>query len=286
MSTEQTEVVRPTAEATGSAATRAFRENAPREATGSVSAARVSAIARDVLARIHAAIREHDVTYPEYQAAKQWLIEVGEAGEWPIFLDVFVESVVEQVHNAERVGTKGSILGPYYLAGQKAFAGRCTLPMRPNEQGTPLVFEGQVKGTGGEPVAGAVLDVWQADANGYYSGFAPDIPDGNLRGAVTTGSDGRFEISTIQPAPYEIPKDGPTGKLLAVADWHAWRPAHLHLIVRGSGYSNITTQLYFAGGPWLDNDVASATKPELILAPKRDEGGNLRVTYDFVLDPA
>ncbi|HWL87716.1 MAG TPA: dioxygenase [Polyangiaceae bacterium] len=286
MSTEQTETVRPTATMTGRAATRAFREGGAHEGTGRASAARVSALARDVLARIHEVIREHDVTYPEYQAVKQWLIEVGEAGEWPLFLDVFAESVVEQVHNARREGTKGSILGPYYLPGQRALPARCTLPMRADEPGLPLIVEGQVRGLDGEPIAGAVLDLWQADAHGYYSGFAPEIPDGNLRGVITTGADGRFEIRTIQPAPYEIPKDGPTGKLLSAAEWHAWRPAHLHLIVRGRGYRNIITQLYFEGGSWLDDDVASATKPELVLAPKPDAWGVQRVTYDFVLDPA
>ena len=46
---------------------------------------------------------------------------------------------------------------------------------------------------------------------GYYSHFAPHIPDGNLRGTIVADDEGRFEITTIQPAPYQIPTDGPTG---------------------------------------------------------------------------
>ena len=96
--------------------------------------------------------------------------------------------------------------------------------------------------------------------------------------------EGRFEIRTIQPAPYQIPTDGPTGKLIEAAGWHPWRPAHLHLIVSAPDHRAITTQLYFTGGEWLDSDVASAVKPELILDPQDAGDGTSRVEYDFVLE--
>lgn len=274
----------PTAAGSGASATEAFR--AGRRDAHSVPPERVDAVARAVLLGVHQAIREHDVTYPEFQAAKQWLMDVGEGGEWPLFLDVFVEHVVEEVAARTQDGTKGSIQGPYYLPGQEKLPSKTALPMRGNEKGTPLVFAGQVRDIEGNPVAAAELDIWHADNDGYYSGFAPDIPDGTLRGVVVSDGQGRFEIATVQPAPYQIPTDGPTGKLIAAAGWHAWRPAHLHLIVRAPGYRPITTQLYFAGGEWLDSDVAEATKPELVLDPRRHEDGRLRATYDFVLEPA
>jgi catechol 1,2-dioxygenase len=226
------------------------------------------------------------VTYPEYQAAKQWLIEVGQSGEWPLFLDVFVEHVVEEVTTHGRHGSKGTIEGPYYLPGQALLPAAATLPMRDSEKGEPLAFTGQVRAVDGSPLTGAQLDIWHADADGLYSGFAPGIPDGNLRGVITADHAGRFEIHTMLPAPYEIPKDGPTGKLIAAAGWHAWRPAHLHLIVSAPGYQKLTTQLYFHGGGWLDSDVAQAVKPELILRPETGPDGARHVRYDFVLDPA
>src|SRR5271168_4956069 len=95
-----------TAAHSGSAATEAFRESATRRETAAADSARIDLIARDLLRRIHDVIREHDVTYPEYQAAKQWLIEVGESGEWPLFLDVFVEHAVEEVATQDRHGSK------------------------------------------------------------------------------------------------------------------------------------------------------------------------------------
>jgi catechol 1,2-dioxygenase len=277
----------PTAAGSGASATTAFRSSEQhRGGLGAVSPERVSAVARAVLAAVHQVIREEQVTYPEYQAAKAWLIEVGEGGEWPLFLDVFVEHVVEKVAGEWQQGTRGTILGPYYLPGQQRLPARTALPMRAGEQGTPLLFTGRVTSLHGEPVAGAELDIWQADDDGYYSGFAPHIPDGNLRGVVVTGEDGRFEISTIQPAPYQIPTDGPTGKLIGAAGWHPWRPAHLHLLVRAPGYRQITTQLYFSGGQWLDSDVAQAVKPDLVLTPEENGDGTRRAAYDFVLEPA
>ncbi|WP_028928875.1 catechol 1,2-dioxygenase [Pseudonocardia asaccharolytica] len=275
----------PTAAGSGASATEAFRASRQQTEGAAVSAERVSAVVTAVLDGVRAAVREHQVTYPEYQAAKQWLIDVGEGGEWPLFLDVFVEHVVEQNAAQTQEGTKGTILGPYYLPDQKRLPAVTALPMRPDEPGTPLVFAGQVRDTAGTPLAGAEVDIWQNDTAGYYSGFAPDIPEGNLRGVVVTDDHGRFEITTIHPVPYQIPTDGPTGALIEAAGWHPWRPAHLHLLVRAPGHRQITTQLYFTGGEWLESDVATATKPELVLAPA-ERDGRLRVDYDFVLEPA
>ena len=279
-----TEKHAPTAAGSGASATESFRR-ASSQGGAAVSAERVDAVVRAVLEGVHAAIRTHKVTYPEFQAAKKWLIEVGEGGEWPLFLDVFVEHVVEEVAAQTQQGTKGSILGPYYLPDQQRLPSPATLPMRPDESGTPLVLTGQVRDVDGTPVAGAELDIWQADEQGYYSGFAPGIPDGNLRGVIVTDGQGRFEITTVRPAPYQIPTDGPTGQMIEAAGWHPWRPAHLHLMVRHAGFRTITTQLYFAGGEWLESDVAEAVKPELVLEPTVDERGASVASYDFELEP-
>jgi catechol 1,2-dioxygenase len=59
------------------------------------------------------------------------------------------------------------------------------------------------------------------------------------------------------------------------------------LKVSARGYHLITTQLYFEGGEYLDSDIASATKPQLIIAPgEAGDGSGAEVTYDFVLDPS
>ena len=96
----------------------------------------------------------------------------------------------------------------------------------------------------------------------------PGPPEGNLRGQVRTDADGRYEFITVIPGPYTIPLDGPTGKMTAAAGWSPWRPAHIHLIVSAEGYEPLVTQLFIDTSDYLDSDVASAVKPELIVHPE------------------
>ncbi|MGP4017520.1 catechol 1,2-dioxygenase [Saccharopolyspora sp. 5N708] len=280
-----TEVASPTAADSGASATKTFQERVKSGATA--DAARVNAIASDALAALREVVRKHELTYDEYNVFKAWLIQVGADGEWPLFLDVFIEHEVEQVANANRRGTAGSIEGPYYVEGAPEFGSEGTLPMRDGEAGRPLRFFGQVRSVTGEPLPGVEVDFWQADDSGLYSQFAPGIPEWNLRGRFTTDPEGNYTIHTIHPAPYQIPTDGATGALITAAGWHAWRPAHLHIKVSAPGHQLITTQLYFTGGEHVEDDIASAVKDALILAPKpAEDGSGEQVRYDFVLDPA
>lgn len=272
-----------TAKATGASATERFTHD--KSVSASTPPERVSLLAREVLASVYETVRRHHVTYDEYNALKAWLINVGETGEWPLFLDVFLEHVVEDVNSENREGSKGTIEGPFYVPDAPAFAAEATLPTREDEQGTPLLFQGQVTAVDGEALPGATIEVWHADSDGYYSQFAPGIPEWNLRGTVTADDEGRFWIHTLRPAPYQIPTDGACGALIRAAGWHPWRPAHLHLKVAAPGYQLVTTQLYFPGDVHNEDDVASAVKPELMLAPEAIDGGE-RATYDFSLDKA
>jgi catechol 1,2-dioxygenase len=274
-----------TAAGSGRSATEAFTQKA--RAAGPVDHARVGAIATDALAALHEVVRTHQVTYDEYDALKAWLIRVGEDGEWPLFLDVFLEHEIEKVANADRSGAVGTIEGPYYKPGAPESTSEATLPMRDGEAGTPLLFQGTVTDLDGAPLDGALVELWHADDDGYYSQFAPGIPEWNLRGQIRTAADGHFLFRTIQPAPYQIPTDGATGAFVDAAGWHPWRPAHLHLKVSAPGRQLVTTQLYFDGGDFVADDVAQAVKPELVLRPTpATSGRGNQVTYDFPLDPA
>lgn len=278
-----TTVESPTAADSGNAATAQFTSA---RVSADTSPDRLAAIATDVLRALATVIDTHGVTYPEYRVLKQWLIDVGQYGEWPLWLDVFLEHDIEEVAYRGQHGTKGSIEGPYYVPDTERLSSKSTLPMRPDEAGTRLVFAGQVRDLDGRALPAATVEIWHADAKGYYSHFASNTPDGILRGTVEVDDEGRFEITTVRPAPYQIPTDGPTGWFIEKAGWHPWRPGHLHLMVKSPGKRTITTQLYFDGGDWVDDDVASAVKPELILRPQADADGVEHVVYDFVLDPS
>ncbi|WP_072801545.1 catechol 1,2-dioxygenase [Rhodococcoides yunnanense] len=270
-----------TAAASGANATQRFSSD--KSFAASTPPERVSLLAREVLSAVHKTIRDHDVTYDEYNALKAWLINVGQDGEWPLFLDVWVEHVVEEVASDTRKGSKGTIEGPYYVPDAPELGSEATLPTREGEHGTPLLFQGQVTDVSGNSIPGALVEIWHADADGFYSQFAPGIPEWNLRGSVTADDEGRFQIHTLKPAPYQIPTDGACGKLISAAGWHPWRPAHLHLKVGAAGHQQITTQLYFPGDAHNDDDVADAVKPELILDPQDAPNGQ-QVVYNFVLD--
>jgi catechol 1,2-dioxygenase len=268
----------------GRNATERFRQRSGRSVAADQT--RVSRLATRVIKAVNDTVIEERVTYEEYNALKAWLIKVGEDGEWPLFLDVWVEHSVEEVANDHRAGSKGTIEGPYYIEDAPAQPWNGTIPMRDDEPGRPLLFQGQVRSVDGSALAGAKIELWHADNLGFYSQFAPGLPTWNLRGTFIANDDGRFEIHTIEPAPYQIPTDGACGQLIAAAGWHAWRPAHLHLKVSHPGHELLTTQLYFPGDPHNDDDIAGAVKPELILDPLPRAGGDgYEVVYDFILDP-
>ena len=251
-----------------------------------VSKDRVNLLAAEVINSVADTIRRHKVTYDEFQAVKGWLIQVGLDGEWPLFMDVWIEHAVEEVATENRQGNKGAIEGPYYVVNAPELTTPATLPMRDDEPGSPLLFQGTITSVDGAPLPGAKVEIWHADSLGYYSQYSPGLPEWNLRGTVVADATGQFQINTIEPAPYQIPTDGACGKLIAAAGWHAWRPAHLHLKVSAPGQQLLTAQLYFTGDAHLTDDIASAVKPELVLSPTPVPGGRgEEVTYDFVLDP-
>lgn len=278
------------AAAAGANATAHFHQDkSPYDDVKDVSPERVDRLAMRVLNAVYDTIREEQVTYAEYNALKAWLIQVGHDGEWPLFLDVWVEHVVEEVANAKHQGSKGTIEGPYYIPDAPLVSdenGVGTVPQREDEPGTPLVWKGTITAVDGTVLSGAKLEYWTADDNGEYSQFYAGVPEWNLRGTFIAGPDGSFEVHAMQPAPYQIPTDGACGALIRAAGWHAWRPAHIHVKVSAPGYDLLTAQLYFPGDPHNEDDIASAVKPELMLTPVPQPDGSVTVDYSFVLDPS
>ncbi|WP_313565706.1 catechol 1,2-dioxygenase [Mobilicoccus sp.] len=284
MSNDQLEARAADSGANATAAFRKTREGAALD----VPPERVSAMATEAIEAIQEVARRHRLTYDEYRVLKDWLISVGEDGEWPLFLDVWLEHVIEDINTSHRTGDKGSIEGPYYVPNAPEMGSHAKIDMRDGEKGDTLRFQGQVRSTDGSPLGGAKVELWHADADGFYSQYAPGLPEWNLRGSFTVDDEGRFQIDTVLPAPYQIPTDGACGRLIAAAGWHAWRPAHLHLKVGAQGHEQLTAQLYFPGDPHNEDDIASAVKPELMLDPKDgdvDGTAGKVVDYDFVLDP-
>ena len=268
--------------------------------TSQSDSTRLSQVFDSLMDTLRNFIRENRITHDEYRRAVAFLAEVGQKGETSLLCDVFVEVTVDEVDNKGRAGTVTTIEGPFYLPDAAAFKSPCVLPQRPDEPGPVLFFSGTIRSSTGQPLPGAILDLWQSDHNGRYSHF--DIPKEqapyNLRGRVSTDRNGTFDVQTRLPGPYEIPKAGPTGALLSALGRHAWRPAHIHMKVECEGYRLLTTQLFLKNDPWIDSDVVQgAVKNALIIDPIRhDDPNELRqmhlaqpyytLSFDFVLEPS
>ena len=253
---------------------------------------RLATILDDVVDSLRDVITRHRVTWDEYRVATDWLTSAGQQPfEIPLLLDVFLSPTVDDVDSPDDGGTESNVEGPFYIPDTPLLSRPYVLPRRPDEPGEVLVFTGSVTSTDGTPLAHALVDVWQDNGAGEYSYFHPGVPENNLRGRLVTDADGRFELETVLPVPYEIPKQGAVGQLLAAIGRTAFRPAHVHFKVTHESARPLTTQVYFAGDPWLDSDVVvGAVKDALVTAVvwRVDGHGWPRATcsYDFVLGPA
>ncbi|MFE9448132.1 dioxygenase [Streptomyces sp. NPDC006739] len=219
---------------------------------------------------LHAFARETRLTRAEWGRAIGFLTATGQActdtrQEFILLSDVLgLSMLVETVHGHDTPGTTAStVLGPFHLTESPARDLGATLDLVGD--GEPCVVSGRVRAADGTPLPGAVLDVWQADAHGFYDVQRPDAqPPGNGRGLFTADDEGGFRFRTCVPSAYPIPTDGPVGALLRATGRHSYRPAHIHFIVSADGYAPLTTHIFVAGGDYLDSDAVFAVKHSLV----------------------
>jgi hydroxyquinol 1,2-dioxygenase len=250
---------------------------------------------------LHDFAREVRLTEAEWMAAMQWLTATGQISnekreEFILASDVLGLSmlVVQMNHRLDPQATPATVLGPFHIDGSPEFdyAG----DMSDGLPGTPLYLHGTVRDLAGNPVAGGVLDVWQADNDGAYEVQIPDVDEARLRAKYTTREDGSYCIRTIAPLGYTIPMDGPVGDLIGRTEISHFRPAHIHFLINVPGYEPLITHLFREGSQYLDSDVVFGTKQELVVrfdereAGPTPDGGTSEVPwvearYDFVLQP-
>jgi len=136
-----------------------------------------------------------------------------------------------------------------------------------------------VRSSNGEPLDDAVLEVWQVTPNGLYAVQDPSIEPISYRGTYRTGDDGYYEIRTTAPVDYQIPTDGPVGKMLQETGRSSWRPAHIHFMVSHPNYKTVITHVFDAGSPYLVTDAVFGVRDSLVVDMSSGEAA-----FDFVLD--
>jgi protocatechuate 3,4-dioxygenase, beta subunit len=162
--------------------------------------------------------------------------------------------------------TPDQILGPFYPLNRTANETN-DLAKSPNQperaKGELLQVEGQVLTLTGRPIAGARIEIWQANFVGKYrhpSDTTPVPIDPNFDGfaMLKTDRQGRYEFRTIKPGAYRTPH----GDI---------RPPHIHFMV-DFGADRLITQMYFAGEPQNATDrwLQAAPQPELLIVSLED----------------
>lgn len=218
--------------------------------------------------RLHDFAREVKLTHAEWNVAIDILTKAGkittdERNEFVLLSDVLgLSSLVDMINSAPGA-TTSSVLGPFHVVGAPdlPFGG----DMRGDNSGETLIVSGIVRDTDGNPIEGAVLDIWQTADNALYSSQDPEQDEYNLRARQTTGADGRYLFSTVRPVSYKVPVDGPVGKLLDATGREAWRPSHLHFIVIAPGHQTLVTEVFPVGDPYLDQDAVFGVREDLIM---------------------
>jgi hydroxyquinol 1,2-dioxygenase len=259
---------------------------------------RLREIMQSLVKHLHSFVHEVDLKEDEWLTAMNWLAKTGQLSsekrhEFILLSDVLgISMLVDAINHRFPTGaTPSTVMGPFHIDGSPE------LPMGTDLAagiaGEPCYVVGTIRDLDGKPIAGAKLDVWQADADGMYESQL-GLEEPFLRAIFRTGSDGKYLLRTIAPPGYSIPMDGTVGDLMRATDISHYRPAHIHFFITAPGYQPLITHLFKKDARYIDSDVVFGVKEELISEFKKHPAGKTPtgevsskpfyvVEYDFTL---
>ncbi|GAA6028548.1 hypothetical protein JCM8097_007275 [Rhodosporidiobolus ruineniae] len=277
-------------------------------AIGAKASPRVKQAFPILIKHLHAAIIEADLTMEEWMASCELLIEAGKVStdkrnEMVLVSDVLgVESLCDMLEHTRyaKAGvdvTNSCIWGPFFKAGVPVQPNGTSI-IRQKEPGAPYTWlHGRILDSTGQPIKGALLDVWHDAPDGFYDAQStPENPkpEYHCRGRFETNENGEYSVICLNPTPYPIPYDYSAGKLLTLMDRHPMRPAHIHFYAVAPGHKALITQVFPRGGEYLKDDAVFAVKDSLLIdvTPLKgtppslgefDEEIKFEIDYDIVL---
>ena len=263
---------------------------------------RLREIMISLVKHLHGFVRDVQLTFDEWQAGVQFLTEVGQKcddkrQEFVLLSDSLGVSMLVDLISNGKVGdvTESDLLGPAWIEAAPELPLGSNLAKHSSD-GEPCVITGSVASLDGAPLAGAVVDFWEASGDGLYD---LQKPDGglNLRARLRTDDSGQFWFRAVRPVSYGIPTDGPVGAMLRATNRHNMRAAHLHFMISAPGHERLVTQLFVTGDQYLDSDAVFGVKESLVVdcerVETREEAATYQVEapfyrmhYDFVLKSA
>jgi len=263
---------------------------------------RLKQIMSAAVKHLHAFAREVNLTEEEWFEGIKFLTAVGQKcddkrQEFILLSDVLGLSmmVVALNHKTLPGATEATVLGPFFAHGAKEYGYGADLRAGATMKGEDVWVSGRVLGTEGKPVPNAVLDIWQAKADGIYD--VQTEGEFELRGRVKANAKGEYAFASYKPKFYSIPMDGPVGDLINSTTNNHMRPAHMHAIVSAPGYQQVITHVFVQGDPYLDGDAVFAVKDSLVAKYKKVADAAeakklgmptpfLKLNWDFHLSPA
>jgi hydroxyquinol 1,2-dioxygenase len=252
---------------------------------------RLKEIMTSLVQHLHAFAREVKLTEDEWFRGIDFLTRVGhitddKRQEFILLSDTLGLSMLTVAMNNDKPAgcTESTVFGPFYVEGAPHFD--LGQDVANGAAGMPCLVRGTVRGLDGEPVPGAEMHVWQADAEGRYDVQREGLPGHQARGVLRADARGAYHFRSILAEAYPIPDDGPVGDMLRATKRHPWRPAHLHFMISAPGYETLITHVFRAGDPYLDSDAVFGVRQSLVAEWKKQPDGTYLVEYDFVLNPA
>jgi catechol 1,2-dioxygenase len=253
--------------------------------------ARTKEILSALVRHLHQLVKEVHLTEKEFQDAIGFINAIGQKttpshNEAMLIAGALGVSNLVCLINNGASGTRptqANNLGPFFREGAPLLENGASL-LRSPTPGPRLLFKGYVKDLEGKPVDRALVDVWHSSPVGLYENQDATQAEMNLRGKFTTGADGAFWFTSVKPAGYPVPVDGPNGALLAAQQRHNMRPAHLHFLIHKPGYKTIASQVYDPEDPHLETDSQFGVTKALI-GNFVKEGSDYRLEFSFVIEP-
>ena len=179
--------------------------------------------------------------------------------------------------------TEPTVFGPFFLEDAPRF--ELGADVAGGARGEPCRVRGSIKALDGTPIPNALINVWQADADGNYDVQYAHLAHPQARGILNADANGNYHFKTILAEAYPIPSDGPVGAMLKATKNHPWRPAHLHFMIDAPGYERLITHVFRDHDQYLDSDVVFGVRQSLVADWLKLPDGTYSLDYDFVLNP-
>lgn len=262
---------------------------------------RLREILQGLVTHLHCFVRDTHITHREWALAIDFLKRSGEItdgmrNEFILLSDVLGVSSLVDLINSTPQATSCSALGPFHIADTPVRTFGADL--KGDFDSEVMLVKGQVCDTDNTPISGATVDVWQNAPNGMYSSQDPNQDTYSFHGVFVTDESGRYAFTTARPLAYTVPTDGPAGEILHSTGRNAWRPAHLHYMVRADGFLPLVTEAFPDDDPYLDKDAIFGVRDDLVFSVKRADASSFpqgfeltgkvdapyaQVEFDFIL---